>query len=487
MRATAEREQGRRTGGLVPIGTAILLAGCASPLTAPPGVQGCIGYMTPYTPSAFETQPGPAELAAQAAAPATSLQKMLTRKLAAAPPAGEKPLAINVLVLSGGAEWGAYGAGFLNGLYGQKPSPPGEIPLGDFDFVSGISTGAIMSTEAWLAIIYGRDPAGGPNYGLQQLANLYQVSDSQLFIAKNPLLSIVFSNGAMDPIGLQAIVRQRVNTYLPVLRSDTAPDQVEVGAVNVRNGNLYSFDLKAMARSDDPHALDCYSGAILASSAIPLGFPPRYIDGYPYFDGGVRFLAYFDDVLLKLKQSGRNVALNLVVVVNGNQSANDPGGSPDLAQAAEEAAGCDRATLANSTTACPPIANTLLGNMVPGQKGKGLVPRTVEDIMVQQTKIDSVFRLYTDWKSSGLPGTFRYTYIPNWRLAAPPPGAGLTGPCQPSNTKDQFNQPFMNCLFKIGQYEGQIGDWTCAEAQGPGSAVAAGSRRCEAADRRAGP
>jgi predicted acylesterase/phospholipase RssA len=485
MPATAERT--RRAGGLAPVGAAILLAGCASPLTSPPGVEGCASYMTPYKPSAFETTPDQAELAAQAAAPATGLERMLTRKLAAAPPAGQKPLAINVLVLSGGAEWGAYGAGFLNGLYGQTPTPPGEIPLGDYDFVSGISTGAIMATEAWLAIIYGRDPAGGANYGLQQLANLYQVSDAQLFTAKNPLLSIVFSNGALDPTGLEGIVRQRVNAYIPVLRADTAPDQVEVGAVNVRNGNLYSFDLKAMARSGEPGALDCYSSAILASSAIPLAFPPRYIDGYPYFDGGVRYLAYFDDVLLKLKQSGRNVALNLVVVVNGNQSANDPGGSVDLAKAAEEAAACDRGTLANTTTTCPPVANTMLGDMVPGQSGKGLVPRTVEDIMVQQTKIDSVFRLYTDWKASGLPGTFRYTYIPNWRLAAPPAAAGLTGPCQPSNTTDQFNQPFMNCLFKIGQYEGQTHDWTCAEAQGPDAVVAAGSRRCSAPERRQSP
>jgi predicted acylesterase/phospholipase RssA len=461
---------------MVGVSAAAAVAGCATPLTTPPGVQGCASYMTAYKPSAFEADPA----AAQAAAPATALERVLARKLAAAPPAGEKPLAINVLVLSGGAEWGAYGAGFLNGLYGKNPAPPGEIALGDYDFVSGISTGAIMATDSWLAIIYARGPTAGPNFGLQQLASLYQVSDAQLFTAKNPLASILFSNGAYDPTGLETIVRQRVSAYAPVLRSDTAPDQIEVGAVNVRDSNLYSFDLKAMARSDDPHALDCYSEAVLASSAIPLAFPPRYIDGYPYFDGGVRYLAYFDDVLTKLRQSGRNVALNLVVIVNGNQSANDPGDSPNLAEAAAEAAACDRSTLANASSACPAVANTMLGNMVPGVKGKGLVPRTVEDIMVQQTKIDSVFRLYADWKASGLPGTFRYTYIPNWRLAAPPAGAGLAGPCQPSNTTDRFNRPFMNCLFKIGQYQGANGQWTCAEAQGADSAVATGSKRCDA-------
>jgi predicted acylesterase/phospholipase RssA len=474
---SAWAESGRMRA-LAPLGMAALLAGCASPLTTPPGVQGCAGYMTAYKPSAFE--PDPAVLTPQAVAPATALERVLARKLAAAPPPGQKPLAINVLVLSGGAQWGAYGAGFLNGLYGKTPAPAGEIPLGDYDFVSGISTGAIMATEAWLAIIYARDSAGGPNYGLQQLSSLYQVSDAQLFTAKNPLASIIFSNGASDPAGLESIVRQRVKAYVPILRSDTAPDQIEVGAVNVRDSNLYSFDLKAMARADDPRALDCYSSAVLASSAIPLAFPPRYIDGYPYFDGGVRYLAYFDDVLLRLKQSGRNVALNLVLIVNGNQSANDPGGSADLARGAAEAADCDRSTLANAATVCPAVANTMLGSMVPGQKGKGLVPRTVEDIMVQQTKIDSVFRLYTDWKASGLPGTFRYTYIPNWRLAAPPAGAGLPGPCQPSNTTDRFNQPFMSCLFKIGAYQGANGQWTCAEAQGPDAVVGAGSRRCDA-------
>lgn len=422
--------------------------------------------MAAYTPRQFPDS-------SEAPRRATALDVVLDRKTArraAASGAGSpaaSPLTLNVLVLSGGGSYGAYGAGFLTGLYSANgPGWGAATPLGDYDFISGVSTGAIMTTYVWGAVILARggaDRAAG-NQGLKDLADLYQVTDKDLFRAQSALPALLFSNGLLDPRGLlETRVHDAVNSYAPLLRSDTnSGDRIEAGAVNVTNGRFYSFDLKGMVDAAAPDGLACYSEAILASAAIPLAFPPRYIDGYPYYDGGVRFLTYFDDMLRTLRRRAdrRDIMLNITIIVNGSQSANQAN------KDAAAAAACDAATLADTAKVCPPIANNLIGAL-PGASGaKGLLPRTIEDIMVQQLKVDAVSRIYEDWKTSGYAGNFRYTYIPNTELASPPPGAGLDGACQvPQNSSAQFDRTFMNCLFAIGRFKGATGAWDRQEFQ----------------------
>ena len=73
---------------------------------------------------------------------------------------------------------------------------------------------------------------------------------------------------------------------------ETEPEtQVELGAVNLTNGNFYSFQLPEVVGA---HASSCFPEILLASAAIPLAFPPRFMDGEPYADGGIRYLLYAD-------------------------------------------------------------------------------------------------------------------------------------------------------------------------------------------------
>jgi hypothetical protein len=453
---------------LAAIGTltaGLLLGACAHVLTAPPGPS-CAPFMKAYTPRQF---PDSVEAPRRSTALDLVLDQKMARRAAAvaagAPTAA--PLTLDVLVLSGGGSYGAYGAGFLTGLYGPDgPGASAATPLKDYDFISGVSTGAIMTTYVWGAVILARsgaDPASG-NQGLKDLAGLYQVTDKDLFRTQSALPALLFSNGLLDPRGLLATrVHDAVNAYAPLLKEDTnLGDRVEAGAVNVTNGRFYSFDLKGMVNSASPEGLACYSEAVLASAAIPLAFPPRYIDGYPYYDGGVRYLAYFDDMLRDLRRrADRNdIMLNITVIVNGSQSAN---------QANKDAAGaaaCDAATLANTAKSCPPIANNLVGSVLGGSGAKGLLPRTIEDIMVDQLKVDAISRIYEDWKKSGYAGNFRYTYIPNSELAFPPPGAGVNGACQvPQTSSAQFDPTFMKCLFAIGHFKGATAAWDRQEYQ----------------------
>src|SRR4051794_36694054 len=52
------------------------------------------------------------------------------------------PPTIDILIISGGGDWGAFGAGFLKGW---SRVPPGPMAKPAFDAVTGVSTGALIA------------------------------------------------------------------------------------------------------------------------------------------------------------------------------------------------------------------------------------------------------------------------------------------------------------------------------------------------------
>jgi len=60
----------------------------------------------------------------------------------------KEPSVIDILIISGGGDWGAFGAGFLKGWL----KLPAEYPLAkpEFDAVTGVSTGTLIAPFAFL-------------------------------------------------------------------------------------------------------------------------------------------------------------------------------------------------------------------------------------------------------------------------------------------------------------------------------------------------
>lgn len=472
------------------------LCACAGPLTRPPGPS-CAAYMTAWSPQlpagvtalapppAFATRPGPPPPSEPTTNP-SAIEAVVGTKLRAlhpppsqaalpppasfapsspppAPAAAGPPVRINVLILSGGGSFGAYGAGFLGGLYGGAV-PAGEVALGDYDLITGVSTGAIMTPYVWGAVVEAKrpDPAAGPNRGLADLARLYKVSDADLFRHQSLLTVVLGSTAVDDPRGrLESKVRAAVAAYAPLLRSEPVP-RADVGAVDLVDGRFYSFDLKGLVDAAADAGLPCFTEAELASAAIPLAFPPRFIDGQPFYDGGLRFGSYFATAVPRAQaqaaRSGARLELNIRVIVNGNLSANDP--DHDAARALA----CDQARLAGALAACPPVANSLLGSVLGGAGGKGLVPRAVEDVLVDQIQADSLYRIYETWRAAAGLGSFAYTYVSNAEMAAPPSGARTGGACQAASG-DQFDRRFMDCLYALGRFKGAAAQWTFVQTK----------------------
>ncbi|MBS0250238.1 MAG: patatin-like phospholipase family protein [Proteobacteria bacterium] len=198
----------------------------------------------------------------------------------------------NVLVLQGGGALGAYQGGAYEALCAAGLEP---------EWVAGISIGAINS-----AIIAGNPP----ERRVQRLREFWDRVSSHLLmpplatdsasrkIFNETAAALVASTGApgffdpryppavlMPPGTVQAIsiydTSPLKKTLLELVDFDllnSGKMRISVGAVEVATGNQVYFD-SATTTIAPEH--------IMASGALPPGFPPVSIDGMLYWDGGI--------------------------------------------------------------------------------------------------------------------------------------------------------------------------------------------------------
>ncbi len=212
-------------------------------------------------------------------------------QLAAASPADATASAAKALVLQGGGALGAYQAGVYEALFEQHK---------DLDWVAGVSIGAINA-----ALIAGNPPARRVER-LREFWRLVSSGAGQMlpgWAGERTWLN-QFSAASAMVAGIPGFFEPRMTPALflgpaaPVLSYyDTAPlkatlerlvdfDRINhqrgmrfsVGAVNVRTGNSVYFDNASVAIRPEH---------IMASGALPPGFPPVHIDGEDYWDGGL--------------------------------------------------------------------------------------------------------------------------------------------------------------------------------------------------------
>lgn len=196
------------------------------------------------------------------------------------------------LVLQGGGALGAYQGGVFEAL-----SRAGHTP----DWIAGVSIGAINA-----AIIAGNPP----ERRIERLKAFWDLASSRVTVP--PLFPTGFMRSWFNEISANVVAATGVpgffeprlppaimalpGTPAAISHYDTTPlrqtllDLVDfdrlnsgdmrlsVGAVNVITGNLTYFDTRER-RIEPEH--------IMASGALPPGFPPVMIDGEPYWDGGL--------------------------------------------------------------------------------------------------------------------------------------------------------------------------------------------------------
>ncbi|MBC7895590.1 MAG: patatin-like phospholipase family protein [Cytophagaceae bacterium] len=179
---------------------------------------------------------------------------------------------IDILMLSGGGQHGAYGAGFLRG-WGTRPE--GKMPT--FDLVTGVSAGGLQSPLAFL---------GTPS-SLDTLSMLFREAVERTKPSIDWLFWLRKTGGVVSTGKLERTIGQVFDsTMIRRLQRELANDrQLVIGTTDGDLGIARTWDLRHVL--DQPQG-DARARLLMkATSAIPGIFPPVVIDGHVHFDGGI--------------------------------------------------------------------------------------------------------------------------------------------------------------------------------------------------------
>lgn len=200
------------------------------------------------------------------------------------------------LVLSGGGSHGAYQVGVLKRLIGEYGR--------QYDIVAGVSVGSINAVQ-----IAQFEPIAQP-IAVQQLEAFWNDIKGDSSIYKEWCLGKImgfWKGGLVNNAPLEKILRTNVDPE----RLRKSGVRLRVGAVNLKTG-AYKYVTEEQA--------DIVSW-VMASSAYPGAFPPRWIDGDPWIDGGVRDVTPISDVL---SENPDAIDVILTSLKDGSPGTEDP-------------------------------------------------------------------------------------------------------------------------------------------------------------------
>ena len=182
----------------------------------------------------------------------------------------------DVLVLSGGGAFGAFGAGFLHGWGKVKEK---EFSRPKFDTVSGVSTGALIAPFAFI----------GTKDAYRKIIELYENPENS-WVQDRGIIPLLPNNVSIfDVSNLRNKIRSVVTSNLISKIGDESKKnrQLLIGATNIDYGLMRVWDLTKIASEINAEKAARQINSILfASSAIPGFFPPVSIDDFLYVDGG---------------------------------------------------------------------------------------------------------------------------------------------------------------------------------------------------------
>lgn len=205
----------------------------------------------------------------------------------------KEPPVFDVLILSGGGDYGAFGAGFLRG-WAQRtraqdaPDAPPIAPvdhtlpdlrLPEFDVVTGVSTGALIAPYAFI----------GDDASLQRVLDLYSEPKQDWVELRDLFFFLPGRESFMDTSGLWRDIRAQIDEEVieKIAAGSRRGRVLAIGTTDLDLGVLkpwrLSLEAEVAAETGDPTRVH---EILLASAAIPGVFPPVIIDDTLYVDGG---------------------------------------------------------------------------------------------------------------------------------------------------------------------------------------------------------
>lgn len=192
----------------------------------------------------------------------------------------------NYLIISGGGENGAFGAGVMTGW-----SKLGTRP--EFTVVTGISTGALTAPFVFLGSKYDK-----------HLEEVYTTLNSKNIFNKRSIFSIFGSDAILDSVPLKQLIEQHIDKEMikALAHEYTRGRQLLIGTTNLDAGRPVIWNITRIAASKHPESTKLIHEILLASASLPGLFPPVYIKTMSsngqvfdemHVDGGVTSQMFF--------------------------------------------------------------------------------------------------------------------------------------------------------------------------------------------------
>ena len=184
-----------------------------------------------------------------------------------------------MLILSGGGSNGAWGAGYLVG-WGQQGTRP------KFDLVTGISTGALMATGAFI---------GDDDF----LTRAYTATANGDVQRDRWWIELPFSDSLKSTAPLVELLKRFLTDAVIAQVAAGAAEhrKLYVASTDLNTGKLVIWDLTRVAADGHPNL---YRQIVLSSASAPVLYPPVRIGSDLFADGGVRASLFYRKYLLPL-------------------------------------------------------------------------------------------------------------------------------------------------------------------------------------------
>ena len=191
---------------------------------------------------------------------------------------GEGPAAVmDILAISGGGDYGAFGAGFLVG-WGGVGDPLMRRP--EFEAVTGVSTGGLIAPFAFI----------GTDEACAYAENLYRNPKPDWVRTRGPLYFLPHNPSFMVLPGVEREIRSAITDewVADVAEGRREGRMLLISATNLDLAEQRVWEIGTEAeRAEETGDKERIARIMLASAAIPVVFPPIELDGFLYVDGAV--------------------------------------------------------------------------------------------------------------------------------------------------------------------------------------------------------
>ncbi len=284
-----------------------------------------------------------------------------------------------IVMLSGGGQWGAYGAGLLKALHDASPD---ALAMSNVRIITGISTGSLQTLLLMVAL----DPHAAEStrrYAMERLVWGYSPRKESEVVDNRGMVQMLLRGAQAGTGPLRKRIRNAVfengdATLLDAIRDSSIAGYI--GFVEAHCGQFHYVDVRGLVRDAPDHeaAVDALAVAAMASSAMPVFHQQlRVTEGRlgtrSLYDGGVRRSVFFERAMEEMHSEVRKQA--------GDPADDNPPGSE------QEEVTPDFFVVRNGPTVRKPAPelDAIDGPIANGQRGY--------DLLVNESEIGAIANL----------------------------------------------------------------------------------------------